>query len=70
LNSEEIPPPSLQRSPHAKVGAGGEVNLDPGFISPAQFQWLRQELDENKATHTFIFMHHPIKPRQPEMGLN
>jgi hypothetical protein len=70
LNSEEIPPLSLQRSPHAKVGAGGEVNLDPGFISPAQFKWLRQELDANKATHTFIFMHHPIKPKQPEMGLN
>jgi 3',5'-cyclic AMP phosphodiesterase CpdA len=70
LNSEEIPPPGTQRSPHAKVGAGGEMNLDPGFISEAQFQWLKRELDANKAVHTFIFMHHPIKPRKPRMRLN
>jgi hypothetical protein len=70
LNSEEIPPHGHKRSPHARVGAGGEVNLDPGFISPAQFQWLKQELNANNATHTFIFMHHPIKPKTPDMGLN
>jgi hypothetical protein len=70
LNSEEIPAHGIKRSPHARVGAGGEVNLDPGFVSPAQFQWLKQELDANKATHTFVFMHHPIKPKTPDMGLN
>jgi hypothetical protein len=70
LDSEEIPQPDTERSPHAKVGAGGEVNLDPGFISPTQFQWLKQQLDTNKAVHTFIFMHHPIKPKTPDMGLN
>jgi Calcineurin-like phosphoesterase len=70
LNSEEIPPSGTQRSTHAKVGAGGEVNLDPGFVSPAQFDWLREELDANKARHTFIFMHHPIKPKKWDMGLN
>ena len=70
LNSEEIPPPGSKRSPHARVGAGGEVNLDPGFITAAQFQWLKQELDANKATHTFVFMHHPIKPKKPDLGMN
>jgi hypothetical protein len=70
LNSEEIPPPDTKRSSHARVGAGGEVNLDPGFISPAQFQWLKRELNANNATHTFIFMHHPIKPKKSDMGLN
>jgi hypothetical protein len=70
LNSEEISPPSVKRSPHAQVGGGGEVNLDPGFVSPAQFQWLKRELDANKATHTFVFMHHPIKPKKADMGLN
>lgn len=70
LNSEEIPPPGTERSPHAKVGAGGELDLDPGFIREEQFQWLRRELDANKALHTFIFMHHPIKPRESHMRLN
>ena len=70
LNSEEIAPSGFKRSPHARVGAGGEVNLDPGFISRAQFQWLKQELNANNATHTFIFMHHPIKPKKSDMGLN
>jgi len=70
LNSEEIAPPGTERSPHARVGAGGELNLDPGFISEEQLEWLRRELDSNKALHTFIFMHHPIKPRQSHMRLN
>jgi hypothetical protein len=69
LNSEEIPPPQARRSPHAKV-ASGKVNLDPGFISATQLQWLKQELDANRLTHIFIFMHHPIKPKKPDMGLN
>lgn len=36
LNSEEIPPQGTKRSPHAQVGAGGEFNLDPGFVSETQ----------------------------------
>jgi hypothetical protein len=45
LNSEEIAPPDTERSPHATVGAGGKLNLDPGFISEEQLEWLRRELD-------------------------
>jgi 3',5'-cyclic AMP phosphodiesterase CpdA len=68
LNSEEIPPPTEKRSPHAKTAS--KVNLDPGYIGQAQLDWLKQELDSNKAAHTFVFMHHPIKPKKSTMGLN
>src|SRR6185295_3528765 len=66
LNSEEIPPANLVRSPHAKASA--TVNLDPGYISATQMQWLEKELAANTATHTFLFMHHPIKPKKSDMG--
>ena len=68
LNSEEIPPAGVLRSPPAKASA--TVNLDPGYMSAAQMQWLQQELAANTATHTFLFMHHPIKPKKSDMGLN
>jgi hypothetical protein len=73
LNSEEIPPTGVTRSPMAVVDSTngeGKVNLDPGYISPAQMKWLAAELAANKATHTFIFMHHPIKPAKSDMGLD
>jgi hypothetical protein len=73
LNSEEIPPGGVKRSPMAVVDStdgGGKVNLDPGYISKEQMGWLSAELDANKATHTFIFMHHPIKPKQADKGLD
>lgn len=73
LNSEEIPPTGVTRSPMAVVDSTdgtGKVNLDPGYISKEQMDWLKSELAANKATHTFIFMHHPIKPEKSDMGLD
>jgi len=74
LNTEEIPPPGVTRSPMAIVGdsmdPAGQVNLDPGYVSPEQMNWLSAKLAANKATHTFIFMHHPIKPKKADMGLD
>ncbi len=74
LNTEEIPPSGATRSPGAIVGDANsktKVNLDPGYISDAQMQWLTDDLNANKAaTHIFIFMHHPIKPKKSDMGLN
>jgi len=73
LNTEEIPPAGTLRSQPAQVGdieGGGKVNLDPGYVSAEQMQWLAADLASNKATHTFVLMHHPIKPKNPDMGLN
>ena len=73
LNTEEVPPAGTVRSPPAQVGdtkSGGKVNLDPGYVSTQQMKWLEADLASNKATHTFILMHHPIKPLNPDMGLN
>jgi hypothetical protein len=73
LNTEEIPPAGVTRSPIAIVDStegGGKVNLDPGYVSKQQMDWLKSELAANKATHTFIFMHHPIKPEKADMGLD
>ncbi len=74
LNSEEIPPTGVARSPMAIVDdptdPDKKVNLDPGYVSKEQMDWLSAELAANKATHTFIFMHHPIKPEKADMGLD
>lgn len=73
LNTEEIPPANAVRSASATVtnpASGSKVNLDPGYISAAQMTWLANELAANKATHTFVFMHHPIKPLKSDMALN
>ena len=49
------------RSP-GKVVAGG-LKLDPGFVSIAQYELLKTDLEANKhKDHIFVFMHHPIKP--------
>lgn len=68
LNSEEVAPPQVPRSAPAVTATG--INLDPGYMSPAQIQWLTKELASNTAVHTFLFIHHPIKPKKADMGLN
>lgn len=73
LNTEEIPPSGTVRAQPAQVGAtkaGGKVNLDPGYVSEEQIKWLEADLASNKAIYTFVLMHHPIKPLNPDMGLN
>lgn len=68
LNSEEVTADTVPRSPGADTGTG--VNLDPGYISKEQLAWVTKELTANTAVHTFVFMHHPIKPKKPDMGLD
>jgi Calcineurin-like phosphoesterase len=67
VDTEERPPAGTIRSPSPT--AGSKV-LDVGYVSSKQLKWLSSELKANKATHTFLFMHHPIIPSTPEMGLN
>ena len=70
LNTEEVTPAGYAGSAGARV-AGGKVNLDPGYVSPAQLAWVRQQLDSSAgAAHVFVFMHHPIRPLKRTMGLD
>ena len=58
LNSEERPPANVVRS--APAVTDNKVNLDPGYVSQKQMDWLTKELAADKATtHVFVFMHHP-----------
>ncbi|MDP9122759.1 MAG: metallophosphoesterase, partial [Acidobacteriota bacterium] len=69
LNSEEMPPPGVQRSAGATAEDGKK--LDPGYVGAKQLELLRQELDANKdKAHIFVFMHHPIRPRDSKHGLD
>ena len=70
VNTEEVSPQGVARS-RGETVAGGKLNLDPGYVSPAQLKWVKQQLDSStSAKHVFIFMHHPIKPRKATMGLD
>ena len=70
LNTEEVSPPATPRSRGATV-AGGQLNLDPGYVGSAQLAWLAQQLEASAgARHVFVFMHHPIKPKKATMGLD
>lgn len=70
INTEEIAPPGLARAAGAPTDTPG-VRLDPGYVSQAQFDALKADLDANKSkAHIFIFMHHPIKPAKQEDGLD
>ena len=70
VNTEEVAPPSSARSAGARV-AGGKLNLDPGYVSPRQIGWIKQQLEASRTVaHIFLFMHHPIKPRKPTMALD
>jgi len=68
LNSSEVAPKAAKRAPFAKPAP--DVNLDPGHIPPAQLDWLRADLAANTSLHTFVFMHHPIKPKKKDMALD
>ncbi|HVT57339.1 MAG TPA: metallophosphoesterase [Thermoanaerobaculia bacterium] len=69
LDTEESPPAGTQRAPGAP--AEGGKTLDPGYVSAAQLALLKGDLDANRdKAHVFIFMHHPIKPKDPKAGLD
>ena len=61
MNTEDVAPPDLERSPGRVVASG--LKLDPGYVSQQQMDSLTQDLAANKGmAHIFVFMHHPIKP--------
>lgn len=69
VDTEEVPTMLTLRSP-GKVVAGG-LKLDPGFVSTAQYDLLKADLDANQnKDHIFVFMHHPIKPARNGSRLN
>ena len=68
LNSCEVAPKAETRAEFAKPEPN--VNLDPGYMSRAQIDWLRADLAANASLHTFVFMHHPIRPQKPDMALD
>ena len=69
MNTEEIAPQDLVRSPGRVVASG--LKLDPGYVSAEQIELLKQDLAANKdKDHIFVFMHHPIKPSKAASGLD
>jgi 3',5'-cyclic AMP phosphodiesterase CpdA len=61
LNTEEIAPPFIIKSPRAPLDGDESSTLDPGYVSADQRQWLDEDLALHKsAQHVFIFMHHSI----------
>jgi hypothetical protein len=70
MNTEEIAPQGIARAPRAPTETAGKT-LDPGYVSAAQFDALKADLDANKdKAHIFIFMHHPMKPASTKDGLD
>jgi hypothetical protein len=69
MNTEEVAPQDLQRSPGRVVASG--LKLDPGYVSQQQIDMLTADLAANKdKAHIFVFMHHPIKPNKAGSALN
>ncbi len=69
MNTEEIAPPDLTRSPGRVVASG--LKLDPGYVTQEQIELLKQDLEANNGKdHIFVFMHHPIKPNKASSGLD
>ncbi len=69
LDTEEIAPPNIKRSPGLPIA--GDKNLDPGYVSPQQLAWLRGVLDRSRnKDNVFIFMHHPIHGLEPKAQLD
>ena len=69
VNTEEVAPSKLARSPGRVVASG--LKLDPGYVSKEQIDLLTEDLEANKdKAHIFVFMHHPIKPNKTASGLD
>jgi len=69
MNTEEVAPKDLARSPGRVVASG--LKLDPGYVSAEQIALLKQDLNANNdKDHIFVFMHHPIKPSKAASGLD
>jgi len=60
LNTEEVASLLVIKSPRAPTDDGSS-DLDPGYVSPEQRQWLDEDLALHKSSaHVFLFMHHSI----------
>jgi Calcineurin-like phosphoesterase len=73
LDTEEVasPTPTPSATATAAAPSGGQTSLDPGYVSPTQFQLLTADLQANTSkAHIFVFMHHPIMPAKSSSGLN
>jgi calcineurin-like phosphoesterase family protein len=69
MNTEEVAPKDLPRSPGRVVASG--LKLDPGYVGADQIAMLKQDLAANQdKDHIFVFMHHPIQPSNPASGLD
>ena len=69
LDTEEIAPPGVPRSPGKPIG--GDKNLDPGYVSQTQLNWLQAQLEQfHNKTHVFIFMHHSVYASDPTAALD
>jgi Calcineurin-like phosphoesterase len=69
MNTEEVAPPDLPRSPGRVVASG--LKLDPGYVTQEQIELVKQDLAANNGkSHIFVFMHHPIKPDKTPSGLD
>jgi len=70
LNTEEIAPPGVVRSPRAPTDEPSGT-LDPGYISPAQRRWLAHDLaGSRKQANVFIFMHHSVHAHKAKNQLD
>jgi hypothetical protein len=71
LDTEEVAFPTPTPSATRVAPSGGQINLDPGYVSPTQIQLLTADLQANTdKAHIFVFMHHPIMPAKSSSGLN
>jgi hypothetical protein len=69
MNTEEVAPPFAPRS-EGRAAASG-LKLDPGYVTGEQIELLKQDLAANQGKdHIFVFMHHPIKPKNSSSGLD
>jgi len=68
MNTEEVAPPFVARSPGRVVAKG--LKLDPGYVTGEQIELLKQDLANTKQDLIFVFMHHPIKPNKAASGLD
>ncbi|MBI2677255.1 MAG: metallophosphoesterase [Candidatus Koribacter versatilis] len=70
LNTEEVASLLVVKSPRAPTD-DGTADLDPGYVSPDQRQWLDEDLAlHQSAAHVFIFMHHSIHPFKAKNALD
>lgn len=70
LNTEEVASLLVVRSPRAPT-EDGSADLDPGYLSPQQLDWVDRDLAlHTSARHVFLFMHHSVHSFKPKNALD